>query len=134
MRFLDTNLLLRYFTKDNEAKAKKVLDLLRRVEKNEEKVMINQMVIFETVFTLQSQYKVPREEIRELVQGILDLRGLVLEQKNVIESALSLYSSANISFADAYNACYMKEKELKEIYSYDDDFDKIEGIKRVTPL
>lgn len=133
MRFLDTNLLIRYFTKDDEAKAKKVLDLLRRVEKNEEKVMINQMVIFETVFTLRSQYKVPREEIRELVQGILDLRGIVLEQKDVIESALLLYSKMNISFADAFNTCYMKEKKLKEIYSYDDDFDRIEGIKRVLP-
>ena len=133
MRFLDTNLLTRYFTKDDEVKAEKVLDLLRKVEKNEEKVTVNQMVIFETVFTLQSQYKVSREEIRDLVQGILDLRGLVLEQKNVMESALSLFSSANISFADAYNACYMKEKELKEIYSYDDDFDKIEGIKRILP-
>jgi len=33
MRFLDTNILLRYFTKDDEKKANDVLRLLKKVEK-----------------------------------------------------------------------------------------------------
>ena len=37
-RFLDTNILLRYLTRDDEAKAQQALALLRRVERDEEQV------------------------------------------------------------------------------------------------
>ena len=133
MRFMDTNLLLRYFTKDDERKAEDVLQLLKRVERNEEKVITSPLVIFETIFTLGSFYKVPRKEIKKLLQPILNLRGLRLDFKDIFESALELYSEKKISFADAFNACFMRRREIEEIYSFDEDFDKIEGIRRVIP-
>ena len=133
MRFIDTNLFLRYFTKDDEKKAEDVLKLLKRVESNEEKVITSSLVVFEIVFALESYYKVPRDEIKKLLQSILNLRGLKLEFKDIFESALDLYSERKISFADSFNACYMGKRGVKEIYSFDEDFDKIEGITRVIP-
>jgi len=133
MRFIDTNLLLRYFTRDDEEKAQKVLALLKRVEKAEEKVTISSLVIFETVFTLESFYKVPKKEIKELILPILNLRGLKLPDKETYHQALDIYANKNISFTDAFNTAFCLRKGIKEIYSYDEDFDKIEGIKRITP-
>ena len=66
MRFIDTNLFLRYFTRDDEEKAEKVLNLLKRIERNEEQVITSSLVMFEVIFTLESFYKVSREEIKEL--------------------------------------------------------------------
>ena len=133
MRFIDTNLFLRYFTRDDEKKAEDVLKLLKRVERNEEQVITSPLVIFETVFTLETYYEVPREEIKNLLQPILNLRGLRLDFQDIFESALELYPRRKISFADAFNACFMQQAGIKEIYSFDEDFDKIEGIKRVIP-
>jgi len=133
MRFLDTNLLLRYFTRDDEEKAKAVLELLKRVERNEEKVLISPLVIFETVFTLQSYYKLSREEIKDLLMPILNLRGLKLDFRNIFEKALEAYSKMNISFVDIFNYYFMLEYKVNEIYSFDEDFDKMEGIKRIIP-
>lgn len=134
MRFLDTNLLIRYFTRDDEKKAQKVLSLLKKVKRNETKVIISSLVIFETIFTLESYYEVPREKIRELLLPILDLRGLKLSDKNVYHQALDIYiEKKNLSFTDAFNASFALAKGVKEIYSYDKDFDKIEGIKRLIP-
>ncbi|MBM3132633.1 MAG: type II toxin-antitoxin system VapC family toxin [Chloroflexi bacterium] len=134
MRFIDTNLFLRYFTSDHEPKDKAVLELLKKVERNEEQVITTPLVIFETVFTLQSYYKVPRDEIRDLLDPILSLRGLRLEMKETVESALELYASQkSLSFADAFSVCYMRKKGLAQIYSFDADFDKIEGIERIEP-
>jgi len=65
MKFLD-NLLLQYFTKDD-------------------RVLTSPLVIFETIFTLQSYYKLPREEIRDLLIPILNLRGLKLDYKDIFE-------------------------------------------------
>jgi uncharacterized protein len=131
--FLDTNILLRYFTRDDEQKAQQALDLLIRVERGEEKITTSSLVIFETVFTLQRFYKVPRESIKELVLSIISLRGLHLPGKNVYYQAFDLYITKNISFADAYNAAYMLSEEISNIYTWDTDFDKIDGIVRLEP-
>ncbi len=133
MRFLDTNILLRYFTRDDEEKAQHVLKLLKKVEKNEEKVITSPLVIFEVIFTLESYYKVPRAEIQKLVQPIFDLRGLRMDYREVFESALHLYSKKEISFADAFNICFTRKAGVGEIYTYDTDFDRIEEIKRFAP-
>jgi predicted nucleic-acid-binding protein len=132
-KFLDTNILIRYFTKDDEKKAYDVLELLKRIEKNEEKVITTPLVIFEVIFTLQSYYKLPREEIKELLLPILNLRGLRLTFKPIFEKALEMYPQVNISFADIFNYCFMLEEGIKEIYSYDKDFDNLAGVKRVLP-
>jgi len=132
-KFLDTNILIRYFTKDDEKKAYDVLELLKRIEKNEEKVITTPLIIFEVIFTLQSYYKLPREEIKELLLPILNLRGLRLTFKSIFEKALEMYPQVNISFADIFNYCFMLEEGINEIYSYDGDFDNLVGVKRVLP-
>jgi predicted nucleic acid-binding protein len=132
-KFLDTNILIRYFTKDDEKKAYDVLELLKRIEKNEEKVITTPLVIFEVIFTLQSYYKLPREEIKELLLPILNLRGLRLTFKPIFEKALEMYPQVNISFADIFNYCFMLEEGINEIYSYDGDFDNLAGAKRILP-
>lgn len=38
-----------------------------------------------------------------------------------------------ISFADAYSAAYMASRGVKEIYSWDSDFDKVGEVVRVEP-
>lgn len=131
--FIDTNVLIRYLTRDDPGKAQQALKLLTRVERGEEKVAISPMVIFEVVFTLQRQYHVPKEQIRESLGDILSLRGVEIPNKQLFRRALDLYAQRPISFADAYNAAYMRSRKLSEIYTWDKDFDKIEGIIRMEP-
>jgi predicted nucleic acid-binding protein len=133
MRFLDTNILLRYFTRDDEEKARKALALLQRIENGEEKVETSLPVIFETIFTLKKQYKIPIHRIRDYLLPILQSRGLKLPAKALCIAALNLFAERNISYADAFNAVYMQAKGIKEVYSWDEDFDRIEGITRIEP-
>ena len=125
-RFLDTNVLLRYLTRDDEEKA-------QRVERGDEAVVTSPMVVFETIFTLQRYYRLPKERIRERVGDLLSLRSLHVPDKQVCQRALDLYVRHNVSFADAYNAASMHQRQMTEIYSWDTDFDKLPGITRVEP-
>jgi uncharacterized protein len=131
--FLDTNVLLRYLTQDDKHRAQRALNLLTRIERGEQRAITSSLVIFETVFTLQRSYNVPRQRIMELVLPIISLRGLHLPGKSVYHRAFELYITKNISFADAYNVAYMLSEEVLNIYSWDADFDKIEGICRLEP-
>jgi predicted nucleic acid-binding protein len=133
-RFLDTNVLLRYFTRDDDEKAEAALALLTRVEQGEERIETLPTVIFETVFTLQRFYGVARPRIRELLLPVLRLRGLHLPGKNLLEDALDLYAQRpRLSFADAYHAVYLRKREQAEVYSWDTDFDGLAGITRIEP-
>ena len=134
-RFLDTNILLLYLTGDDQAKAQACLALLFKVERGEEVVVTTNAVISETVFTLQSprQYRLPRDRIRELVEPIIAMRGLRLPEKALYARAFELYCDKKISFAYAFNAAYIEANGISEVYSYDRDFDRLEGIKRVEP-
>lgn len=86
------------------------------------------------IFKLESFYKAPRKEIKELLSPLLNLRGLKLSDKDIFLETLDKYfTKKSLSFADAFNYVFATKKGVKEIYSYDQDFDKIEGIKRVTP-
>lgn len=133
-RFLDTNILLRYFTGSPPEQAAGARWLLRRVECGEERVATSVMVLFETVFTLQRTYRVPRSEIQQMVADVLSLPGIMLAGKRLYLRALALYSETpGLSFTDAYNVVAMQEQGITEIYSFDTDFDKFDGVERVEP-
>ncbi len=131
--FLDTNILLRYLTQDDKYKAQRALHLLTKIERGEKRAITSSLVIFETVLTLQRSYCLPRQRIMELVLPIISLHGLQLPGKSLYHRAFEIYVTKNISFADAYNAAYMLTEEISSIYSWDTEFDEIEGICRLEP-
>ncbi len=133
LRFVDTNIFVRYFTGQPPDKAEQANRLLQRVEDGRERVATSVMVVFETVFTLQRTYKVPKERIRELVGSVLSLPGIHLPGKRLLLMALDLYAETALSFADAYNVVYMQEMGIEEIYTWDTDFDRIPGVQRIEP-
>lgn len=134
-RFLDTNILLRYFTGDDEQKAAASFELLLRVERGQETVVTSDLVISETVFTLQSppSYGLSRQLIRERMEPVIALRGLRLPLKSLYARTFDLYCDTALSFVDAFNTAYMESRGITEVYSYDTDFDAIDGITRIEP-
>jgi uncharacterized protein len=133
VRFLDTNILIRYLTRDDVEKARRSLHLLRLIEQGDEQVATTPLVMFETVFLLHRSYRIPSAAIRDLVRPIIDLPGLRLAEKHLFIRALDIFVDLNIPFADAYNAAFMEQHGFDEIYSWDTDFDKISGIVRIEP-
>jgi predicted nucleic acid-binding protein len=134
-RFIDTNVLLRYFTRDDEKQAPQALALLRRVERGEERIQTSPIVIFETVFILDRTYGMPRSSIHSLVKPVLELSGLSVPGKSLLLAALDRFAVASrkLSFADLYIALDAQSRGITEIYTWDKGFDRIEGITRVEP-
>jgi predicted nucleic acid-binding protein len=132
-RFLDTNVIVRLLTGDDERKASLAAQLLARVEHGEERVALSPLVAFEVIFLLHHTYGLPRERTRELVRALISLRGIDLPDKGLWLRALDFFAGSRLSFADAFNATYMTEQGLAEIYSWDTDFDRVNGITRVEP-
>ncbi len=131
--FVDTNIFLRYLTKDEPSKFEKCREIFKKAIKGEITLITSGLVIAELVWTLLSYYKVPKPEVIEKISAILATDNLHLPDKDALADALVLYARKNIDFINAYNATLMRYQGLRQIYSYDEDFDAIEDIERKEP-
>lgn len=137
MRFLDTNVVLRFLTRDDEAKAADCYRLFQRVQQGEEELLTCESVVSEAAYVLSSSrlsYRLTHEEIRERLLPILTLRGVRLPQKRVCLQALDIYATSPfLDFEDALAVAHMEQAGVTEIVSYDRDFDRVPGVQRVEP-
>ncbi len=132
-RVIDANIILRFLTNDNPDQAADCEALLLRVEAGQEEVFLPDLVIADTVWTLEKFYRVEKSRIREMITPILAAKGLTCLSKGRVLSALAIYTKQNIDWTDAFIAAQMMEGGQHEIYSYDRDFDKLSDIIRVEP-
>ncbi|HUX85898.1 MAG TPA: type II toxin-antitoxin system VapC family toxin [Chloroflexota bacterium] len=136
MRLLDTNVFLRYLTRDDEEKAQRCFELFQRLKNGDETATTTEAIIAEVVFVLSSRrlYGLSHEDIRARLLPILGIRGLKLRQKRVYFRALDIYvAHPALDFEDALSVATVQVDGVQEIYSYDRDFDRVEGIVRLEP-
>lgn len=132
--FADTNLFLRYLTNDVPEQADAVEQLLRRAAAGEIVLVTNGLVIAEIVWTLESFYRLPREEIKDKVLAILNTPGLVVADGDLVLQAITGYVEKDVDFIDAYNAAWMLAQEVKAIYTFNrKHFTRLEGITVKVP-
>ena len=131
--FVDTNLFIRYLTEDDPVQTDAVESLFIKVKEGKETVQTSVLVIVEIVWVLESIFKKSRDEIKEMIQKIINTQNLMVENRDILLQGLEIYSQKNIDFVDAYHAVFLKSTGEKIIYSFDQDFDKIEWIERREP-
>ncbi|HHH40551.1 MAG TPA: type II toxin-antitoxin system VapC family toxin [Chloroflexi bacterium] len=131
--FLDANVILRYLLNDLPAQADRAEALFVRVQRGEARVYLPEIALADVVWTLHRFYKRSREEIRSALLPFLGLEGLEMRDRATAIQALHLFADRNIDFSDALIAAEMLQTGQAEIYSYDRDFDRIAGIRRVEP-
>jgi uncharacterized protein len=131
--FVDTNVFLRYLTRDDHSKYEDCKTLFKKAIEGKITLATSGLVVAELIWTLLSYYKIPKAEVVEKISIIVGTDKLYIPEKEMIADALVLYARKNIDYIDAFNAVLMRYNGLNEIYSYNQDFDTIEGIKRKEP-
>lgn len=131
--FVDTNIFLRYLTADDPVKYERCRELFKRAVAGKVSLVTSSIVIAELVWTLLSYYKVSKADVVEKVSLIVGSEHILIPEKDILAEALVLYSRKNIDFIDAYNAVFMRNQGLQSLFSYDRDFDGLEGVAREEP-
>jgi predicted nucleic-acid-binding protein len=88
---LDTNLLLRHITGDHPEQSPRATACLRCVEAGEQKVRVTDVVVFETVYTLERHYRQLKAKIRDNLLPLLELPGILLPGKRRLRRTFDLY-------------------------------------------
>jgi predicted nucleic-acid-binding protein len=132
--FVDTNLFLRYLLNDIPQQADAVEEMLKEAIEGRLELWTNPMVIAEIVWTCESYYELPKEEIRDKVLMILNTPGLWVEDHDLVAEAILLFAEKNVDFIDAYNACWARDRGISDIYTFDrKHYRRLEGIRVHTP-
>lgn len=135
MEYLDANVILRFLTKDDPAKADRCFALFSKVKAKEVVLTTSESVLAEVVYVLSSKalYDQPRENIRRMLLPIISLPGLRILHRRAFLRALDIFSTSRLDFEDALSIAHMERLKVKTIVSYDRDFDGVEGIRRREP-
>lgn len=134
MRWLDTNVILRYLTRDDPVKAQACLALFQRVQQGDEELATGEAVIAEVTYVLSSQYGLDHAEIVARLRPLLGLNGVKIPYKRIVQRALERFAeSPRLEFEDALSVEHMDRLGIREIVSYDRDLDRIPEISRHEP-
>jgi len=133
MPAIDANIVLRFLTNDDPAKAQACATLLEKVERNQQHVWLPDLVLADIVWTLEKYYRQSKDKIAELLIPLVSLRGLHCSGKEIVFQAFRLYVGHNIDWTDAFVAAQLLSEKTPTVYSYDRDFDRVAGLSRVEP-
>ena len=135
MHFVDTNVFIRYLTKDDPDKAQACFELFQEAQANQVVLTTTEAVITELVYVLSSKktYGLARADIRARLYPLLSVPGLRLPHRQIYLRALDLYVSHPLDFEDAVIATQMKRQNIGDLYSYDRGFDRLSGLTRHEP-
>lgn len=127
-RFVDTNILIEVYLRTGE-KSVRCLRLLR----SEEGLLASWLVIGEFEWVLRSVYELDKEQIIDFLGSVLNVPALEIPNKKALLKALYYFRGNTIDWTDCLNLAIMEADKIRSVYSYDRDFDKFSGIKRLEP-
>lgn len=130
---IDANVLVRFLTRDDPVKADRVLALFRRAIMAAEWYEVLPITLAEVVWVLESHYAWSRSAVTRKLSPLLDMPPLHFQDGEVLREALILHAERNVDFIDGYLAALLLRRPEPVICSYDVDFDRIPGIRRIEP-
>ncbi len=127
--FIDTDVIIRFLTGDDLQKQAAATTLFEQIEQGILTVVAPDTVIADAVYV----YHVARDEIRELLTTLVRLPHFQVQNRFCVLRALELYASTKLDFGDTLIIASMEQQNSRILYSYDIDFDRIQGIARREP-
>src|ERR1035437_7394556 len=132
MRFIDSNIFVRYITLDDATASALAAQIISNVLEGEELAFTTDAPIHEVAYVLASKslYGLSHIEIRDRLRPLLLMKNLRMTNKQLCLEALEVFAvHAQLDFADALAVASMRQKGIAEIYSFDRDFDRVQDIK-----
>ena len=120
---LDTNVVIRFLTRDNEEYYHKSVEIFRDIESGKTEALLMDFIFAEIIYVLKRIYKYSKNDITSVLKKLLLYKNLYTENKLITFEALEIYADKNIDFADAM-LCAKQKLEGFEIISFDKDIER----------
>ncbi|KPV63192.1 MAG: PIN domain protein [Candidatus Bathyarchaeota archaeon BA2] len=141
MRFLDTNIFIyayykpkKQLTQREKQMKEQAKHIISNVSQGKEEVTITVIHLSEIVNILK--HGMPLDQLTKIIRGIFMLDNVKIYgvTREAYFAATELGEDLRLEANDALAVDVMRMNNIKEIYSFDEDFNQIEGISRLPKL
>jgi len=116
---IDTNVLVRFLVRDDEAQFEKANRLIKREVGAKEDVFVSLLVLLETEWVLRSRYRVQKAEIIQAFSRLLDATELQLEDEAAVEETLFTWKDRAANFADCLIGAHNRRVGCRATAAFD---------------
>ena len=125
---LDTNVLVRFLTQDDDAQFQVAADLIEGCTRDLPGYVCREVMI-ELVWVLERAYKYSREEIADALLRIVTVSQLLVENAQDIASIINLYRDEGYDFADLMIRQAAQRTESRILKTFDQKLARLEGVE-----
>ncbi len=130
MRYIDTNIFLRFLTERKENLPQDLLEFFQNLQDGSMKAKCLDIVFFQVIFVLKSFYKVNKDEIIKIMENMLSLDGLYIKNRRILEKTLELWEKHSDDIIDCYIVANMEQDGENELYTFDKRIKNL-GVKTI---
>lgn len=116
---VDTNVLLRFFVKDDAAQHRAAVRRLTSMEASGEKALVTTVVVAELAWGLRSIYGYDREAIASVVDALLDGDVFEVDDRASVGSALADYRAGGPDLADNVILAVARARGARGLLTFD---------------
>ncbi len=118
---IDTNILIRYITNDDTAKAERAKRFIDRVVQQEEECVLCESVLAEVIWVLSHPrtYNLTREETVDFLDSFISLDGVRINPKSVYRRSVEMYKTSKLDFPDCVLAALVESGRATHLATFD---------------
>jgi predicted nucleic-acid-binding protein len=98
---LNTNIVIRYLVQDDKKQSAAATRFIEKSLTTDVPGYINHITLCEIVWVLQRCYDVTKQQLRDIIEGLLTTKQLIVENVEVAWKALRAYDANSADFCDA---------------------------------
>ncbi len=135
MRFVDANVLIHAAVDQDPRAHQHSSTLVDKLQRGQEDVFVTELVLAEVAASLRSARtgRLSHAQIAEFLRPLLSLPSVHMLDKQIWPRSLELFEIRRVDLADAHIMALIERDGNADVYSFDTDFDRIPGIRRVEP-
>lgn len=130
---IDTNVLVRLLTQDDQAQADAVQRRLAPLDAVAESVLINDIVVVETLWVLRRLYGYDRRTLVEVLGHLLSALTFRFESREVVSQAARHFADSTADFSDCLIAAKNASLGCEVTATFDHAMAKLPSVELLNP-
>lgn len=129
MRGLDTNVIIRFLTRDDERQYQKSYKLLTQ---DKVRFLISYPTLVEMIWVLESRYKYAKKKLIFVLEEIKNTKNFYFPDHSIVEKSIKDYKKSTADFADCLIGALNKEHNCDTTYTFDKKAAKLPSFTLLT--
>jgi predicted nucleic-acid-binding protein len=128
---VDTNVIVRYLTRDDQPQYERARRLIDREVAKGDPVLVSLLVLVETEWVLRSRYEMAKPDIVAAFSALLDTADLTIEDEPSVETAIYSWKDSAAEFADCLIEARNRKLGCRATATFDGKALKVAGFVSV---